>query len=195
MAKNDVIVLEQKMIKAKAWLSLNGVAKDVYLIFRTKCQVVKSRGKPGRHGPVILNNGEIIFTYEEAKVMYGISHSRFNRAIDDLVAKGFIDIGQTGMGLHKMATGYAISERWRKYGTSEFVQKERPKAKQFNVGFKPENDLWKLRKTDTTVKNDHGSMRTNDHIDIVAMRTNDHGQMAATLYNHKNGQWLGVKIA
>jgi hypothetical protein len=34
------------------------------------------------------------------------------------------------MGLHKDVTLYAISDRWEKYGTDEFIVKKRPKQKQ-----------------------------------------------------------------
>ena len=193
---SSIIVLDQRLIKSKVWLSLSGTAINVFLIFRTKCQIGNRRRKQGAKGrKIIINNGEIVFTYDEAEKKYGITHGRFNRAIDDLVAKGFIDISDTGMGLHKMTTYYSISDRWEKYGTSEFRNIKRPKAKQYNAGFKLGNELWKRRKEKITVKNDHGAVRTNNHGGIVAMRTNEHGQKIKTCYNLLNGQWLATKIA
>ena len=47
------------------------------------------------------------------------------------------------MGLHKATTIYGISDRWEKYGTDEFDLKKRKKARQYNVGFQPGNELWK----------------------------------------------------
>lgn len=87
------------MVNSKAWLSLNGAATIVYLIFRTKCRIDKLPGKPGKRKRVILNNSEIVFTYIEAKSRYGISKSRFRRALKELVTKGFIEIADTGMGM------------------------------------------------------------------------------------------------
>ena len=48
----------------------------------------------------------------------------------NLIRVGLIDISRTGLGLHRDVTLYAISERWEKYGTDEFVVKKRPKRKQ-----------------------------------------------------------------
>lgn len=78
----------------------------------------------------LTNNGEIQFTYLEAKEKWGILGSRFTRAIDDLIRVGLIDIAKTGCGLHKDVTLYAISDRWKKFGTDEFVEMKRPKRTQ-----------------------------------------------------------------
>ena len=183
------------MIKSKVWLSLGRTAKDVYLLFRTKCQVATNRGKPGKERFAIINNGELVFTYAEAQEPYGITASRFTRAIDDLVKKGFIDIEQSGMGVNRATTLYRISERWRRYGCSNFVNKTRPRAHRFDFGFKQGNDLWKRKQENITVKNDHSAMRINEHGGILAMRTNAHGQIIKTLYKFSNGQWLGFQSA
>ncbi len=81
---------------------------------------------------------EIIFTYKEAEKKYGISDSRFGKAIDELIEKGFIDIADTGMGVHKVTTLYSISDRWKLYGTKDFVKKERAKGP-INRGFQKGN--------------------------------------------------------
>ena len=86
----------------------------------------------------IANNGEIQFTYKEAKLKWGISYSKFTRAIDEVIRVGLIDITKTGNGLQKDVTLYAISDRWEKYGTDEFVVKKRPKRKQ-QYGFTKKN--------------------------------------------------------
>lgn len=196
MAKSKVIVLEQNLVKSKAWLSLSRTAIVVYLIFRTKCQFTKMKGKPGKRGPVIVNNGEIVFTYNEAEERYGISKSRFRRALKELVAKGFIDIANTGMGIHKVETWYAISERWRDYGTPEFKEVKWPKPNIANPGFKRGNKLWmKARKKKSSVKNAHGAVYENEHGTILAMRTNEHGQKITIQYKWRNGKWLARKIA
>ncbi len=59
---------------------------------------------------VLVNNGEIRFTYLEAQEKWGIAPGKFRRAIDELVRVGLIEITDTGFGLHKDATLYAISE-------------------------------------------------------------------------------------
>ncbi len=82
----------------------------------------------------ITNNGEIQFSYVEAETQYGISCGKFRRAIDDVVRVGLIDIAKTGLGLHRDVTLYAISNRWEKFGTDEFVVRKRPRRKQ-QLGF------------------------------------------------------------
>ncbi|MFX1562893.1 MAG: hypothetical protein ACFFDP_06260 [Promethearchaeota archaeon] len=196
MAKSKVIVLEQSLVKSEAWLSLSKTAIIVYLIFRTRCQFAKMKGKPRKRGPVIVNNGEIVFTYIEAEKRYSISKSRFGRALKELVAKGFIDIAATGMGVHKVETWYAISERWRDYGTPEFKEVKWPKPNIANPGFKRGNKLWmKAHKKKSSVKNAHGAVYENEHGPILAMRTNEHGQKIIIQYKWRNGKWLARKIA
>ncbi len=98
-------------------------------------------GRSGKERWDIINNGEIEFTYIEAKEKYGISYGAFRNAIDELREKGFIDIAATGMGVHKVKTLYSISDRWKLYGTPEYEPpKPRPK-KPINRGFQKGNKL------------------------------------------------------
>lgn len=188
-------MLEQNMIKSKAWLELRGAAQSVYLIFRTKCRMERTTGKPGKRGMVIANNGELVFTYAEAQKIYGISKSRFRRSIDELITKGFVDIAATGMGVHKVTTFYALSERWRFYGTEHFQHVNRPEPSIANPGFKTGNDHWKQSKKNTSAKNAHGTVCENEHGGILTMHTNEHGEKVSNLYKRSNGQWLASKVA
>ncbi len=120
-----------------------GAAIQVFLIFRLKLVYGKTPGKTGKRDEKIpINSRELQFTYDEANRL-GFTNGRFDRALDVLVEYGFLDIVKTGMGLHKMTTIYGISERWKKYGTDKFEHIERQKAKQYNMGFQPGNDMWK----------------------------------------------------
>lgn len=177
MAKqNTVIVLEQRLVKSRAWLSLSGAATQVYLIFRTKCQISKGYGKPGRHDRVIVNNGTIEFTYLEAEKKYGISKHRFMRALDQLIDRGFIDVKATGMGVHKVKTWYAIGDRWRDYGTLAFCEAKRPEPSIANPGFRRGNKFWRMAsKKKTSVESAHGAVHENEHGEAVAVQTNAHG--------------------
>lgn len=194
----SVIVLEQMMVKSSAWLSLSGTAIQVYLFFRCKCQFAKRNRRPGKRSQGlmerILNNGELVFAYQEAKRLYGITASRFRRAIDELVEKGFLDISETGMGLYKMATHYGISDRWRDYGTPSFRQAHRPE-RSIKCGFRKGNTLWqKARKIKSTAIRAHGTMRKNAHGEVLAMRTDAHGQKIVNRYNYCNGRYLCTQI-
>ena len=100
-------------------------------------------GKGGRMGKerwVIKNNGNIVFPYAEAENKFGITRPRFQRAIDQLVEHGFIDIVHSGGGMLRDISKYAISTRWMDYGTSKFIEKQRPKDTR-GLGFKKKEAL------------------------------------------------------
>ena len=94
-------------------------------------------GRKGKECWVIENNGEIEFTYGEAKSKYGIT--TFKDAIDELMEKGFLDVAETGMGVHKVKTLYSLSDRWKLYGTPQYEKpKPRPQGL-INRGFQKGN--------------------------------------------------------
>ena len=197
MAKDStVIVLEQRLVKADAWISLSGTAKAVYLLFRTKCRVGRPPGKPGKRGWTILNNGELVFTYGEAQQKYGIPASRFRRALDELIEKGFIDVAASGMGVHKVTTLYAIAERWRDYGTAAFRLAKRPQPSIHNPGFKRGNKLWRqTSEKNTSVESAHGAVHNNAHGDIKAVHTNAHGEKETSSANDLKRKQLPRELA
>jgi predicted transcriptional regulator of viral defense system len=151
---NDMYV-ERAVILSHALRVLTATAIRVYLIFLTKRQMQPIQGKKGKSGGkrryVVANQGEIQFTYREAQEKYGISRNAFRSAIDQLVAVGLIDIARTGSGLHRDVTLYSISERWRLYGTPEFVIKTRAKRSD-SYGFAKSNSYGR-RKISTCVVN------------------------------------------
>lgn len=131
--KWDRMFVSRSVITSKAFLALRtACACQVYLIFLNKCRWEKMQARPMHREKEwqITNNGDIQFTYGEAADKYGIPSGKFTRAIDELLRVGLIDISKTGLGLHKDVTLYAISNRWEKFGTAEFVVKKRPKRKQ-----------------------------------------------------------------
>ncbi len=135
--KWDKFFVPRSIVFSKAWLSLRtATACQVYMIFRHKCRMEKVQTRPMSREKEwrITNNGEIQFTYKEAWEKWGISSSKFTRAIDELIRVGLIDITKSGFGLRKDESRYAISERWENLGTDEFVARKREKRKQ-NLGF------------------------------------------------------------
>jgi hypothetical protein len=197
MSKSGVIVLDKLMVQFPAWLSLSGAAMPVYLLFRCKCQFAKKNKRPGKRSEGlmerILNNGEIEFTYIEARRKYGISRGRFVRAIDELIEKGFLEITEPGGGVHKQKTLYGISERWRDYGTPSFRQASRPERDP-KCGFRKGNKLWqKAKRKKSSAIRAHGgasAMLKNAHSEILAMRTDAHGKKVKNRYNYCDGRYL-----
>lgn len=200
MSKGRVIVLDKTMVKSRAWLSLSRTAVHIYLLLRCKCQIAKkSRWSAKRSDDFmgrLLNNGELVFTYAEAKRLYGITAGRFSRAIDELVERGFIEITATGMGVHKVESWYAISDRWRDYGTPSFKTVKRPEPTIRSSGFRKGNTLWqKANRKKSTAIRAHGAVFKNAHGEVLAMRTNAHGQKVVNRYNFCEGQWLCTQFA
>ncbi|UCD51437.1 MAG: hypothetical protein JSW27_02160 [Phycisphaerales bacterium] len=195
--KSSVIVLRRQLLASPAWWSLSATAMKVYMIFLTKRKMgpLQTKKKRSRNF-VCLNNGEIVFTYQEARTKYGLTASRFRRALDELIETGFIDITATGAGLYKVATLYAVAERWQEYGTPDFVRAERPRRGKGYPGFKKGNTAWqKSLKKKATVIRAHGAMRIDEHGPVLAMRTNAHGQKVAILYKWSKTRWLESQIA
>ena len=157
----DIIVLEKPLLKSDAFRELSGAAKTVYLDFRMKCRVKGMKGPSGRkNGRVILNNGEIEYCYSEAEKR-GITRSRFMRAIDALVERGLIDITHSGSGGRKGDKSlYAISDRWQKFGTDDFVSGRRPKDKRGGRGFQKGHGYWK-QNSNMGIKNDNPTVIEN----------------------------------
>ena len=66
-------------------------------------------------------------SYREAKKLFGFAYSTMARAITQLVEYGFIDIAHQGVASSKDFSRYAISERWKDYGTEKFIEQTRQK--------------------------------------------------------------------
>ena len=122
------IPLERELAESAPFRQLSGTAIRIYLAFLTKRQVIKRRVPKKEDFYETTNNGEIVFTYKEAENKHGIKEGTFRENRDRLVELGFIDIAQSGAGIYKCKTLYAISERWRKYGTPDFLAKPRRAA-------------------------------------------------------------------
>ena len=142
--KWDKMFVSRKQITSEAFRDLKTAAAcQVYMIFLYKCQMKPVEGSPRRKNEYcIANNGEIQFSYDEALEKWGITQKRFTKALDELVRVGLIDITKSGFGLHKDKSLYAISDRWKKFRTDEFVVKKRQKRKQ-NLGFAKGNSYGK----------------------------------------------------
>jgi hypothetical protein len=117
--RNRPIVIETNVLYSDAWWTLKVHAIRVLLIFYTKRHLGKKRDSKGNMRYPILNNGDIVFTYREALEKYGMVGKKFCGAIDDLVAKGFVEITYQGTGPGDPST-YMLCDRWQQYGTENF---------------------------------------------------------------------------
>ena len=176
---SNIIVFYRDVLASPAFRSLSRTAMLVYLDFLGKRRMCKI----GRHKTLtILNNGEITYYYSEAENK-GISRMRFRNAIDELIEKGFIDLVHQGKGYHK-GTGYqrdkslyALSERWRDYGTPNFLRKTRPKDTREGLGFKK---IWNQKKAKVGIENDTCTGIENDTCVLKVIKTVKNTQRAST---------------
>ena len=158
------IFIEKASINFLASNRLTKTAVIVFLLFLKK-RKLKNMGKNGKERWVIVNNGEIVFPYCEAK-KNGICATTFVRAIDLLIEFGLIDINHHGGGMVKDMTTYYISERWRDYGTPDFKEKTRQKDTR-KLGFTAKN--WeerskKKRKASLKISNENVTATSNTNV-------------------------------
>jgi hypothetical protein len=100
--------IHRDMFGAKAFIALKGVAPQLLILILGKRSFESVDGKK-----TCMNSDNLFFTYIEAKKKYEITQPRFTRAIDDLLAKGFITIKHRGGAYKQDKTRYGLSENWR----------------------------------------------------------------------------------
>ena len=114
--------IKRDILESDAYWNLTGSAPQIYMVFRLKC-IFTDRTIGKRKERIIVNNGEITYTFVEAWKNHRIPKSTFLRARDQLIKVGFIEIADDG-GCHH-TTKYAISNNWRNYPEQTY---ERPKS-------------------------------------------------------------------
>lgn len=125
--------VQKELICSKAYKELKSVGKEILVLFLLRQPVHKKNGKW-----ILIKDGEISFTYSEAKNEHGISQQRFTKGIDAVIGKGFIELKYQGGGMEGDYSLFRVSEMWRKYGTDEFKVLHRPK-KGIRIGFARKN--------------------------------------------------------
>jgi hypothetical protein len=76
---------------------------------------------------VVTNNARIILSYRHASKLFGFSPSTIARCLSQLVERGFIDIAHKGIASARDCSRYAISDRWKEFGTDRFIEQKRQK--------------------------------------------------------------------
>ncbi|MBA7624247.1 hypothetical protein ES703_31654 [subsurface metagenome] len=113
--------IEHNVLNSEAWKNLKIHTKWLYFEFKIRWHTDNTRN--------------IIFTYQEAKNIMAID--TFIKSRNKLIERGFIDIVKRG-GLEKQSAIYGLSDRWKKYGTKDFVKVDLKKIlpKIFKTKFK-----------------------------------------------------------
>ena len=153
LPKTKGIYITRDILESAAYWHLTGAAPQVYMVFLMKREL-SDKGFGKDKARIVVNNGEIIYTFVEACKNHKIPKSTFLRARDQLIKVGLIEIAEYGGSHH--TTKYAISTNWRNYPEQTF---ERPKSGNL-VGIKTR---WKK---DTVISD------TNNPISTVISDTN-----------------------
>jgi hypothetical protein len=126
--KSTKVVFERGMINSNAFRSLSKKALQVLCQFLAR-RKMKKKGRYGKEKWIIINNGEIEFSYRDAENKLKISNRTYTRALDELIEKGFISIAEQGNGTGGgRRTKYSIDDRWQRWGKPDFKSKKRKKA-------------------------------------------------------------------
>jgi hypothetical protein len=123
--------IEHNVLNSEAWKNLKIHTKWLYFEFKIRWHTDNTRN--------------IIFTKEEAiRIM---AYKTFRESRNKLIERGFIDIIKRG-GLEKQSAIYGLSNRWRKYGTKDFVKVDIKKIlpKICKTGFKKGNKIGRQSK-------------------------------------------------
>ena len=114
--------IDLEVIQSQAFWDLTGISLKVYIIFLMK-RVFSNTSIRKRKEKVVVNNGEITYTFKEACKNHKIPKSTFLRARDQLIKVGLIEIAEYGGNHH--TNKYTISQNWKNYPEQTF---ERPKS-------------------------------------------------------------------
>jgi hypothetical protein len=122
MAKGAYV--EASLLESKAYLSLNGLAPQVLMLFMLKRQFKRvSADKRGKSGKKICVNLDCLsLTYIEAEKKHGITQPRFTRAIDELLEKGFLTKTHPGGGYQKDKARYGLSDKYRMWQPGSVIE-------------------------------------------------------------------------
>ena len=102
------IQLFHHMVNSEAWQNLSCYARTIYIEIAAK-----------HNG---YNNGNLSYTFNEAsKIMH---RNTYAKALKELVSHGFVDVVRSG-GCNKACNIFALSYRWKKYGTPFFEERKR----------------------------------------------------------------------
>jgi hypothetical protein len=127
------IYITHEILNSKAFRSLSRNGHLLLLDFLSKRRMVQGKSYKKKVW-VCENNGNIIFPYSEAKER-GFTATQMRNGIDELQSKGFIDIAHQGQGGRAPAKGagdptrYWIDDRWKEYGTPDFMPPKNPRVK------------------------------------------------------------------
>jgi hypothetical protein len=104
--------VERSLFESQAFLSLRGFSAQLLILFLGKRQRGPDKGRKGEPRVTWSNLSNLNMTYRELKEKHGVPIPRATRAIDDLLAKGFLEIRHQGGAYRQDKTVYALVDKW-----------------------------------------------------------------------------------
>ena len=120
------------MLESKAYLSLTGFAPQLLTIVLGKRRFEK-QGRKGKEKWNLVNGDQINITYTEFQREYEITQPKLTRAIDQLLAKGFLTVVHRGGAYRQDKAVYSLSDSWIIWKPGMAIQKR--EKEQIKRGF------------------------------------------------------------
>jgi DNA-binding MarR family transcriptional regulator len=140
LSQIEMFYINKLLIRHKAFIKLTGAAKQILLELYMRLKV-NSTGKGKNQRFFAENNGELKLTYKSIHKQFGYSTATISKAIDQLVAKGFIEIAVLGCGVKRQSHKIALITNWQEYGTDNFKAGKGKSNVPINGGFKKRKNL------------------------------------------------------
>lgn len=115
------VLLDDDLLESPAFKMLSGSEMRILFRFMQKRTWAEIRTGRTRKKERVYDNGNLVFTYDEAKFL-GFSERTFHRTVSRLIELGFLDLEHQGGYYGRDYSRYALSERWKRYGTPQFVK-------------------------------------------------------------------------
>jgi hypothetical protein len=128
--------IEREMYLSKAFWSLTGAASQLLILFLGKRKRDHIKDHKGNKSYNWINLNNITMTYKELENLWyhplktylpgeakGITQPRITRAIDELLAKGFIEIVKPGGAYKQDKAVYGLIDKWKTWKKGDVYSK------------------------------------------------------------------------
>ena len=124
--------LEADILYSAAYREIMTSGATITILMRCYQKRKWDTPKKGNKQKPIYRNEPFILPYKEIKALCGVGNTQCWKIINRLVDVGFLDVEHQGGWYQKHErendySRYVLSDRWRKYGTPEFVEKAKEK--------------------------------------------------------------------
>ncbi len=164
--QNDRLVMSKKFIHSKPFVKLTGAAKQILIELYMRLKLESYEPKRNRRSDkqfFASNNGKLVLTYSGLHKQFGYSTATISKAIDQLAAKGFIEIVQLGCGVKRQSHKIALINNWQDYGTEKFAAGKGKADEPVNGGFKKRKNLQTTSDTKAGITSETKAVREQNY--------------------------------